>query len=335
MTLIVVYWPHAETNDHAMKSSRLITLVLLLQQRPASAAELAETLEVSTRTVLRDIDALSAAGVPVWAERGRDGGFRIDPEWGARISGLTEPEAQALMLGGVPSIARDFGLGAEVLNARLKLLANLPKDWRTQVERVSARLHVDPSDWYRAEDPAQFLHAVAGAVWRDRVIHVRYASWRGETERELAPFGLVLKAGAWYMVARAPAGGELRTYRLSNIKALRETGRGFARPDAFDLAGHWRASVERFERELLAVRAQLRVTALGLERLRNQRMHVTAPPGPPQTWMEVDVLLESIDMGARQLLTLGAEAQVIAPAALRARVLALLDELRAIYGAAA
>jgi predicted DNA-binding transcriptional regulator YafY len=316
--------------DRRMKSSRLLSLVLLLQQRPrSSASALAAALEVTTRTVLRDIDALSAAGVPVWAERGRNGGFSIDPAWGAKVSGLTEAEAQALLVADVPRIASELGLGEQALHGRLKLLASLPKHMRSTVERYGARLHVDPVDWYRADEQPALLNVVARAVWADEAISVRYRSWRAERDRELEPLGLVLKAGVWYLLARQTGDGQARTFRVANFKRVAPTERVFVRPRGFDLATAWRDNLLRFERELRRVRAQVRVSQVGLDRLRNMRMPHTLTGSAPDAngWVEAALLLESIDAGARQLLALGAELHVHEPHALREELARVASEI--------
>jgi len=138
---------------------------MLLQSRGRmTAPALAQAMEVSTRTILRDIDQLSAAGVPLWGERGRQGGFRLREGWSTALTGMTEPEANALLLAGLPGPATELGLGAAAASARLKLVASLPSEWREQADRVGTRLHVDPIDWYRAPDTPKHLREVADAV---------------------------------------------------------------------------------------------------------------------------------------------------------------------------
>src|SRR2546423_12791438 len=229
-----------------MRASRLLSLLMLLQSRGRmSAQSLADELEVSVRTVYRDVDELSASGVPVWADRGRFGGFQLQPGWRTRVDGLTAPEARAVFLGGLPGPAAQLGLGEAMASAQLKLVAALPEGWRDDARRVSSRFHLDPIDWFRGPSATDHLPAVAQAVWHERRIAVRYESWKGVADRTLEPLGLVLKAGFWYMVATSSR--EPRTYRVSNILALRDTGDTFTRPAAFDLAGYWQASTRRFE----------------------------------------------------------------------------------------
>ncbi len=300
-----------------MQASRLLSILMLLQARGRmTAPALAQALEVSVRTVLRDIDQLSAAGVPLWGERGRQGGFQLREGWSTQLTGMTEPEARALLLAGLPGPATELGLGSAAASARLKMVASLPVEWREQADRVGQRLHIDPVDWYRTQDAPRFLREVADAVWRARRIQVRYESWKGETRRMLEPLGLVLKAGAWYLVARAvKAAGtrdpSVRTYRLASLMEL-EVGAAFRRPRAFDLAATWQASAARFESELRAVDVRVRVTPRGLKWLANARLPFSDRDGD-----EVTVRVESVEQGARQLLAFGGEIEVLSPPALR------------------
>ena len=304
-----------------MQASRLLRLLMLLQARGRQTApQLAEVLEVSTRTVLRDIDALSAAGVPVWGQPGRHGGgFQLEEGWRTQLTGMTEDEAQALLLAGLPQAAQDLGLGQAATGARLKLLAGLPRSVAAQGERVAQRLHLDPLDWYRAPDTAQHLQAVAAAVWQGRRIRVQYESWQGLRRRQLDPLGLVLKAGAWYLVALPAGATEPRTYRLASVRALQVLDQSIERPPGFDLPSFWRASSERFEAELRQLAVELRVSPLGLARLHNARLPFK-PQGAPnlEGWQTVHLRMESDDMAARQLLLLGAEVEVLQPPSLRA-----------------
>lgn len=319
----------------AMRASRLLSILMLLQARGRMSAQaLADAVEVSLRTVYRDVDQLSAAGVPVWAERGRHGGFQLRPGWQTRLTGLTEPEARALFMAGLPGPAAELGLGGAALSARRKMVAALPGDLQQDAERVAARFHLDPHDWYRATPPTEHLTAVAEAVWSEHRIAVRYESWNGVRDRELEPLGLVLKAGAWYMAARAAAGEPARTYRLSNIQALTALGKRFRRPTRFDLAAWWRETTERFEAGLYHGTARLRVSPRGWRLLQQMPPAVADAAARSQVedagvpgWRRVEVPIESIEHAAQQLLRLGAELEVIAPVELRR---ALLETARRI-----
>src|SRR5512143_1952796 len=221
-----------------MRASRLLSLLILLQMRGRMSAEaLAAEFEVSVRTIYRDVDQLSAAGVPVYAERGRNGGFALLDGYRTRLTGFTPAEAEALLLAGVGPAAADLGVGAEAAAAQLKLLASLPPDSGASAQRVAARFHLDPVNWYRRVEASEILPAVANAVWGERRIRVRYESWRDLVDRDLDPLGLVLKAGVWYLVAAVK--GQARTYRVSNIRALEVLSAKAQRPARFDLARYW------------------------------------------------------------------------------------------------
>jgi Predicted transcriptional regulator len=223
-----------------VKSSRLLSVLLLLQTRGRlTAAQLAEELEVSVRTVYRDVEALSAAGVPLYGDAGHAGGYRLLDGYRTRLTGLTTEEAEALFLAGAPGPAAELGLGSVLAAAQLKVRAALPRELREHADRVCGRFHLDAPGWYADADETPHLSAVADAVWNCRVLHVRYRRWREPTdvERRLEPYGLVLKAGRWYVVA-APGP---RTYRVDQILELAPSGDGFTRPDGFDLAAYWTA----------------------------------------------------------------------------------------------
>jgi predicted DNA-binding transcriptional regulator YafY len=319
-----------------MQAGRLLQILMLLQARGRmTAPQLAEAMEVSTRTILRDIDQLSAAGVPLWGERGRQGGFRLREGWSTQLTGMTGPEASALLLAGLPGPATELGLGSAAASARLKMVASLPPEWREQADRVGQRLHIDPVDWYRAPDTPRFLREAADAVWQGRRIRVRYESWQATTERELDPLGLVLKAGAWYLVARPADRDQARTYRLASMLSLATTPRAVKRPRGFDLARTWEASSRRFEADLRRLQARLRVSPRGMNRLRNGRLPLVvlpqAPRGRADDWQEVMLPLESVEQGALQLLAFGPELEVLEPAALRDEIATQLRRFGQLY----
>lgn len=318
-----------------MKASRLLSILMLLQTHERmTASALASALEVSERTILRDVDQLSAAGVPLWAERGREGGFRLRPGWSTQLTGMTEPEAHALLLAGLPGAATDLGLGGAAVSARLKLVASLPAPLREQAARVADRLHIDPLDWYRAPETPARLAEVAQAVWEGRRIRVRYASWQRTTWRELEPLGLVLKAGVWYIAARQAGEREVRTYRLASVLELMPGRATFRRPAGFELARYWAEASARFEAELRPLQAQVWVSARArgwLVHARSPFEELPVPAGGRAGWHLVRLAVESVEHGARQVLGLGGEAEVVEPAALRERVAALAGQIQRVH----
>src|SRR5688572_29401734 len=199
-----------------MRASHLVNLLLLLQTRGGmTAAELARELEVSIRTVHRDVEALSASGVPIYAERGPHGGVRLVDGYRTRLTGMTPDEAEALFLSGLPGPAAELGLGTVVAAARLKVLAALPAELRARASRLVERFHLDAAGWFRASEEVPQLAPLADAVWESRPIRVTYRRGDEEVERRLEPLRLVLKAGVWYIVASAD--GQVRTYRARRI----------------------------------------------------------------------------------------------------------------------
>ncbi|MBL8507427.1 helix-turn-helix transcriptional regulator [Chitinimonas sp. JJ19] len=316
-----------------MRSSRLLSILMLLQWRGClSATVLAREFEVSVRTIYRDVDALSASGVPVYAERGRQGGITLHPGYRTRLTGLTPGEAESLPLAGIATVARDLGLGAEAAAAQLKLMASLPVDAGEGALRIARRFHIDPLPWYHRAETAPCLPELASAVWRERCIQIDYENWQGQTRHELEPLGLVLKGGLWYLVA-SRRGKPPRSYRVASIRSITVLERTFSRPASFDLAVHWPASVADFERWLMKDIATVRLSAEGCRILRAvspmaaEQVEASSRPSTREHWIEAEMPIETPEYSARQLLRLGAEVEVLAPAALR---LALQQEARAV-----
>ena len=319
-----------------MQASRLLSILMLLQSRGRmSAFALARALEVSVRTVYRDVDSLSAAGVPVYGDRGRSGGYQLREGWRTELTGLTSGEARALLMTGLPGPAKALGLGEAAASAHLKLLAALPADWRGDAERVGARFHLDPVDWFRGAAPANHLRVVAEGVWSERRLRLRYESWTAVSAVVVDPLGLVLKGGAWYLVARHRR--EPRTYRVAAIETAQLLDERFVRPAAFDLAAHWDESTRRFEQGVYRDFATLRVSALGLHRLRGfspivaQAADRSAGPADRRGWRQVTVPIESVEHAAREMLRLGDAAVVLEPAALRDALRATAQAMLAAY----
>lgn len=319
-----------------MRASRLLSILLLLQTRGRMTAEaLAAEFEVSVRTIYRDIDQLSAAGAPVYADRGRAGGFQLMDGYRTRLTGLTDAEAETLFLGGLSGPAAQMGFSGAVTTMQLKLLAALPPERQAAAERLAGRFHLDPVGWYQSPDEADRLPAIAQAVWTSRRITVRYESWKGEVMRELEPLGLILKAGLWYLAARPVEGRrEPRTYRVSNIRDLTVGEAPFERPAGFDLAVWWAETSRRFEAEIFTGTATLRLSPTGLKRLAKlgvEQARIAARADPGEGWCELVVPIESVEHAATDFLRLGPEAEVLAPAALREAMRAAAGRLAQLY----
>jgi predicted DNA-binding transcriptional regulator YafY len=310
-----------------VKSSRLVSILLLLQTRGRmTAAQLADELEVSVRTVYRDVEALAAAGVPLYGDAGHAGGYRLLDGYRTRLTGLTAGEAEALFLAGAPGPAAELGLGSVLAAAQLKVRAALPPELRAHADRISGRFHLDAPGWYADADDTPYLPAVADAVWNSRVLHVRYRRWREPTdvERRLEPYGLVLKAGRWYVVA----GPGPRTFRVDQILELATSDEDFTRPDDFDLAAYWTAYQRDFHARLHRGEAVVRLAP---------GARLTGPvtvKGPPEEdgWSLATVLIESVDHACGEFLRMGTDIEVLQPPELRERIARTVAELAERYG---
>jgi predicted DNA-binding transcriptional regulator YafY len=314
-------------------------MVLLLQARGAmTAGELAGELEVSERTVARDVLALSEAGVPVYADRGRTGGYRLLGGYRTRLTGLGRSEAEALFLSGVPSALRDMGLADAASAARLKVSAALVPELSGAHDSATQRFHLDAPGWWQPPETPGLLPAVADAVWDDLRLSVRYRRGDGAVvTRELEPYGLVLKAGVWYVVARAGAGGH-RVYRVGRFGAVTATGERFERDESFDLPRFWAERAAAFARSILRDEVVLRVTAEGARRLRHATDRAAADEalaaaGEPDArgLLTLTLPVESPDVAYTQLLALGPEAEILAPPGLRARFAEAAERTAARY----
>ena len=314
-----------------MRASRLLSILILLQLRVRLTAEaLAREYEVSVRTIYRDIDALSAAGVPVYGDRGPGGGFQLLDGYRTRLTGLAADEAEAMLMIGLPGPAGALGLGPAAARARGKLLAALPAAGSAEAGRIGDRFHLDPVDWYRAAEPVAQLPALTRAVLDQRVVAMSYESWTGVRERVVEPLGLVLKAGAWYIVARGGRG--IAIYKVAGISELVVTDTPFERPGDFDLPGCWAAELERFEARLRPGSATLSATRVGLDRIARlgayaARAVAAAAAADAQGMARVELPIETIDQAALALLGIGPEIEVLAPAGLRARMRELAGEI--------
>jgi predicted DNA-binding transcriptional regulator YafY len=319
-----------------MRASRLVSLLLLLQTRGMmTAAELSRELEVSVRTIHRDVEALAISGVPIYAERGPHGGIRLVEGYRTRLTGMTAEEADALFLSGIPGPAAELGLGTVVAAARLKVLAALPTELRGRATRLLERFHLDAAGWFQAGENVPHLADVAEAVWEGRQIQVDYQRGDKGVERTLHPLGIVLKGGVWYLVAATE--GQVRTYRVSRIATLRILDEPADRPERFDLAAFWAESSAAYERDAPRLDVVVRVRpdrywwlsdAAGQQAM--EAAEVLDVPDR-EGWTHVRLRMEWPDEAGRRLAALGPSVEVLEPPELRGRVARAARELLAHY----
>jgi predicted DNA-binding transcriptional regulator YafY len=281
--------------------------------------------------VYRDVAALGTAGIPIFGDAA---GYHLVDGYRTRLTGLTAAEAGSLPLAALPRAAADLGMAHAAAAAQLKLTAALPAELREHAERVRRKFHLDAPGWYHDGDASEHLVDVAGAVWEQRVLDVTYSSWRQDFDCRLEPYGLVLKGGKWYLVARNDHG--VRTFRVSSILRLAVTTDRFEWPTDFDLAAYWSSHVTEFRARLHRGEAIVRFSPAALERLPNlmgPAVADAAAAGEQQAdgWVVATVPIESEDHAAAALLRLGAEAEVLEPASLRRRLAATAAALAQIY----
>ncbi|QUQ62833.1 helix-turn-helix transcriptional regulator [Kutzneria sp. CA-103260] len=321
-----------------MRASRLVSALLLLQSRGRmTARQLAEELDVSVRTVYRDMESLGAAGIPLYSEAGHDGGYQLLAGYRTKLTGLTEPEAEALFLAGLPGPAADLGLGPVLATAQLKLMAALPEELRDRAGRIQQRFHLDTSSWYADQEPVPQLAGVVHAAWNQVRVELTYLRWAEpcEVTRTLDPYGVVLKAGRWYLVARGSE--SVRTYRISQIRRLRMLAERFERPADFDLGQHWDSYLQEFDTRRHVGEATVRMSPSLFDRL----PHLLEPAlvraarlsarREPDGWIRSVIPIETMDHTVGLLLRLGAEAEVLDPEPLRRRMADTAAELARVY----
>lgn len=311
-----------------VRADRLLQLLLVLQRSGRmTASRLAQELEVSVRTIYRDVEALSAAGVPVFAESGPGGGVQLVDGYETRLTGLTAAEAGALGFSGLPAVADQLGLRAVLGMAQAKVDAALPAELRSRATRVRQRFHLDAPGWFDRAEAVPCLEPLSHAVWDERRVLLRYRRADRIVSRTVDPLGLVLKAGTWYLVGRAGRPSTVRTYRVSRVTAVRALPHGFDRPEDFDLATAWAAAQSSFARDLMRYEVRAQVPADQLWRLRHALPapagdEAGASAGPPDAdgWCAVVIRSESEEVAHDELLRLGGHVRIVAPGALQTRM---------------
>ncbi|MFS0644424.1 helix-turn-helix transcriptional regulator [Siminovitchia sp. 179-K 8D1 HS] len=305
-----------------MRADRLIAILLLLQNNgKMTAKELAEKLEVSERTIHRDMEALSTAGVPVYAERGTNGGWSLADGYRTNLTGMKTEEMQTLLLAHSSSLLGDLGLENSFESAFQKLLAAIPGSMHHETKKLQERIHIDGAGWHQRQELLPCLSTVQEAVWQERKLEMVYRRDEKIYERIVEPLGLVAKGSIWYLAAAAD--GELRTYRISRIERARITAESFRRPDHFDLAGYWEQSTKQFKAQLPRYPARISFCETVHDRLSKQpymKIHTTDTVN--SGWIEADVEFNTVESACEIILGYGALMKALEPAELREKVAA-------------
>jgi predicted DNA-binding transcriptional regulator YafY len=310
-----------------MRADRLLKMVLLLQTRGKLTSQtLADELGVSRRTILRDLEALSLAGIPVYAEGGHHGGIALDEDYRTTLTGLGEAEIRSLFIASSASVLADLGLGEAAERSLLKLSASLPARYQPSVEHIRQRIHIDPVWWWHDGAPMPFWAEIQQAVYEDRRIRALYENYSGEvSERELEPYSLVSKSSFWYLIAKR--GEDLRTYRVSRFRQVALLDEHFQRDSTFDLPTYWREHLDDFRDALSEYTVTLRIHASRISfatSLLPGRYQVIAEDGD---WNTVKFQIESMDLARMLVFGLGKHAVVVDPPDLRQSVLDAAREI--------
>lgn len=305
-----------------MRADRLVSILLLLQNHGRmTAKELAEKLEVSERTIHRDMEALSMAGVPVFAERGTNGGWALTEGYRTDLTGLKPSELQSLLLVSPTNQLDDLGMRAHFEAAWQKLLAASPASTRQNAEHVRQRIHIDGAGWHQVAESFPCLSIVQEAVWQERALFIRYQRADDLVERIVHPLGLVAKRSTWYFVAQVD--GDLRTYRISRLTDARLLEEFFVRPEGFDLASYWEQSTAEFTSSLPRYPATILVKEKALARLQQERyLQIKTTHPADREWVEAHVQFNTLESACEIVLSYGSRIRVIEPQELRMSVIA-------------
>lgn len=301
-----------------MRADRLITIIMLLQNNGRmTTRELAEKLETSERTIHRDMVALSGSGVPVYSERGSNGGWVLPEDYRTNLTGMNTDELKSLLLAHPTSIIRDLGMQQSLQQAVEKLMASFPSGSTGDAWKVRERIHVDGAGWHQAFEELPNLTMIQEAVWQDRKLAVKYAKDQEEAvERVIEPLGLVAKGGIWYTAAVSD--GEMRTFRVSRMAEARLLDETFVRPEDFDLGAYWEHSMRRFQEGLPRYPAVMRFHHSVWGRAGRQRyMKVINEEPEGKEWRKMTVEFNTLESASEIILGYGDKAEAVAPAELR------------------
>lgn len=317
-----------------MRADRLLAMLLLLQTRGKMTAKaLAEELEVSRRTILRDVNALSIAGVPIYAEGGHGGGIALDEQYRTKLTGLHTPEVQALFIANNQAILRDVGLSDAAEQLLLKLLAALPVPHRPTVDHIRQRLMIDPTWWWHDTETPAFWEDLQQAVYEDQVIEATYERYQGDVvERVLEPYSLVNKSSLWYLVARRD--GDFRIYRVARFHDVRLRDEHFIRQADFDLQHYWQDHLQGFMESFSDYHCTLRVhpDRVAFVKWLVPGRWVVVQDTADRGWVTLQVTMDSPLLAKMLVFGLGTFGEVIAPEdlaeAVRADALNFLEQRR-------
>lgn len=304
-----------------LRADRMLSILMLLQNEgKLSAKQLAEKLEVSERTIIRDLEALSISGVPVYAERGSGGGWRLAEGYRTQLTGMKAEEFISLIVSAHPGLLADLGIKQHFDAAYQKLLASSPVSIKKNVELLQRKIHIDGASWHGTNESSPHLTTIQEAMLTEHKLCIHYKKEQELTARIVHPLGLVAKRSVWYLITEME--GELRTYRISKIVFAEMMDESFPYPTEFNLARYWEQSTAQFKHNLPRYPAKIKIKEHLLHRLEQERyiqmIHVEKSE---EGWLEATVAFATLDHGSETILSYGASAEALTPAELRSKVM--------------
>ncbi|WP_144699577.1 helix-turn-helix transcriptional regulator [Fictibacillus phosphorivorans] len=317
-----------------MRADRLISILLLLQNHGKMTTKaLANELEVTERTIHRDMEALSAAGIPVLAERGKHGGWRLVDEYRTRLTGLKDNELKTLFLSPSFQLLSDLGITKDWKEARQKLLASLPNTLQSQADNVWNRIHIDIDSWKQSSQETTALGLLQQAIWEERKIRIAYEKANKEfSERIIEPLGLVAKGRTWYLVAVSNT--DLKNFRVSRIKSVELTNEPFVRPTNFQLADYWNKSKQNFVQSLPVFEVEVEASPAIIQRLsfsgRFAQVVSTSTPNE-NGWIPVKLSFDTKQEATSYIIGFGDQIKIISPSSLIESVKRMAESVLTFY----
>ncbi|TFI41040.1 YafY family transcriptional regulator [Diaphorobacter sp. DS2] len=317
-----------------MRADRLIAIVLLLQNNERmTSRELAKELEVTERTIHRDMEALSAAGIPVLAERGKFGGWKLLENYRTNLTGLKAAEIKTLLLSPSFEHLADLGISNDWKEARQKLLAAIPAPLKENVKDISNRIHIDTSTWRQTPRELKSFGIVQQAVWEEKKLQIQYEKADKQTSKRIVePLGLVAKGNTWYLIAASDA--KIKTYRVSRIIDAEVINENFSRPNDFDLADYWQKSKQTFISSLPKFEAEVEISPAILQRINFtgrfvQVLHTDSPK--ENGWIPVSLSFDTEKEAREYILGFGNQIKIVHPVFLRKSVREMAEGVVDLY----
>ncbi|GGG67944.1 helix-turn-helix transcriptional regulator [Paenibacillus radicis (ex Gao et al. 2016)] len=314
-----------------MKSDRLLSILLQLQNYgKLTTGQLAEKLEVTKRTIIRDMDALSAAGVPVYAERGPQGGWTLSPQYRTQLTGMKAEELAALFFSSQGGLLQDLGMHKHYELAFEKLLAASPDSIRLNAQTVRQKIHIDGAGWHQSIETFPLLPAIQEAVWEERKLLITYNKDTETVSRTIDPLGLVSKQSIWYVVAASE--DIVKSYRISRLLTADKLDEHFSAPDNFELDRFWEQSTMRFIRELPRYHATIEIAETAFDAFKQRRyLQVISHSPPHKGIISAEVQFNTLESACQIMLSFGPHVTAVAPHELRSKLIETIEAMRVAY----